>query len=125
MKLNTMAEGFLNESLNGFRKGRSCTDAIFSLKQILEKRRELNLPTYLQFLDYKRAYDSVDRSKLWSILESYDVQQNLINAIKSLYKNTEICIRISDTKISEAVTVNVGLCQGCGLPPVLFNIYIK
>jgi sorting nexin-29 len=63
MKLNIIAEGFLNESLNSFRKGRSCTDAIFSLKRILEKRREFNLLTYLLFLDYKKAYDSVDRSK--------------------------------------------------------------
>jgi hypothetical protein len=125
MKVNTTAEGFLNESLNGFRRGRSCTDAIFSLQQILEKRREFNLPTYLLFLDYKKTYDSINRSKLWSILESYDVQQNLINAIKCLYKNTEICIKISDTKISKPVTVNAGLCQGCGLPPVLFNIYIN
>jgi hypothetical protein len=94
MKLNTIAKGFLNESLNGFRKGRSYTDAIFSLKHILEKRREFSLLTYLLFLDYKKAYDSVDRSKLWSILECYDVQQNLINATKkaileyrNLYKN--------------------------------------
>jgi hypothetical protein len=125
MKLNTIAKGFLNENLNLFRKGRSCTDAIFSLEQILEKRREFNLPTYVLFLDYEKAYDSVDRSKLWSILESYEVQQNLINAIKSLYKNTEICIKISDTKISKPVIVNVGLRQGCGLSPVLFNIYIN
>jgi hypothetical protein len=55
MKLNTIAEGFLRESLNGFRKGHSCMDAIFSLKQILEKRREFRLPTYLLFLDYKKS----------------------------------------------------------------------
>jgi hypothetical protein len=56
-------------------------------------------------------------------LESYDVQQNLINSIKSVYKNTEICIKISDTKTYKPVTVNVGLRQGCGLLSVLFNIY--
>jgi hypothetical protein len=105
-----------------FRKGCSCADAILSLKQILEKRRDFNLSTYLLFLDYKKAYNSVDSSKLRFILENYDVQQNLINATKSLHKNTEICIKISDTKISEPVTVNVGLHHGCGLSPVLFNI---
>jgi hypothetical protein len=95
------------------------------LKQILEKRKELNLPTYLPFMNYNKACDSADRSKLWTIVESYDVQQDLINAIKSLYKKTEIYIRVSDTKISKPVTVNVRLCQECGLSPILFNIHIN
>jgi hypothetical protein len=49
-KLKIIAESFLSEILSGFRKERSCMDAIFSQKQILEKRREFNPPTYLLLL---------------------------------------------------------------------------
>jgi hypothetical protein len=50
----------LLEEQNGFRKGRSC---IFSASQIIEKHREFNIPTYIAFIDFKKALDSVDRDK--------------------------------------------------------------
>jgi hypothetical protein len=34
-------------------------------------------------------------------------------------------IKMSGTKISKSIIVNVGLCQGCGLLPVLFKIHIN
>jgi hypothetical protein len=67
-----------------------CTDAIFVIKQLTEKRREYNLPLSLLFLDYETAYDRVDRCKLWNILIEYLIPLNLVNAIKSLYDNTTI-----------------------------------
>ena len=48
----------------GFRKGRSCTVAIFTVQQIIEKRKEHNLPLLLLFIDHKKAYDNVNRDKL-------------------------------------------------------------
>ena len=95
-KLQPIAEKILQEEQCGFRKGRSCIDAIFTIKQIMEKRIEYNLPLYLLFLDYVKAYDRVKRTKLWSILEEYKVPSNLINAVKSLYDQTEIKIRMQN-----------------------------
>jgi sorting nexin-29 len=54
----------LFEEQNGFRKGRPCMDCIFSASQIIEKHREFNISTYMVFIDFKRAFDSVDRDKL-------------------------------------------------------------
>jgi hypothetical protein len=50
------------------------------------REKELDLLTYLLFLGYKTAYVSADRTKLWAVLESYDVPQDQINAIRSVYK---------------------------------------
>ena len=54
----------------GFRKGRSCTDAIFTVQQIMEKRKEHNLPLFLLFIDYEKAYDNVKRDKLWEMMDN-------------------------------------------------------
>jgi hypothetical protein len=54
-KLNTYSEAILEEEQCGFRRERSTTDAIFTLQQILEKRREFNLPTFIPFVDYEKA----------------------------------------------------------------------
>ena len=45
----------------GFRKGRSCPDAIFTVQQMMEKRKEHNLLLFLLFIDYEKTYDNVNR----------------------------------------------------------------
>jgi hypothetical protein len=42
---------------------KSTTDAICTLQQILEKRREFNLPTFILFVDYEKAYDNLTPTK--------------------------------------------------------------
>jgi len=54
----------------GFRKGRSYTDAIFTVQQIMVKRKEHNLPLFLLFIAYEKAYDNVDRDKLWEMMDN-------------------------------------------------------
>jgi hypothetical protein len=56
MKLQKYSEAFITETQNGFRKVRSCTDPIFSLKFLTEKRREFNLETRLPFIGYNKAF---------------------------------------------------------------------
>ena len=63
-RLTVVAEALLLEEQKGFRKGRPCMECIFSVLQIIEKHREFNIPTYMAFIDFKKAFDSVDRDKL-------------------------------------------------------------
>ena len=55
MRLTAIGEVLLLEEQNGFTKGRSCTDCIFSASQIIEKHREFNIPTYIDFIDFKKT----------------------------------------------------------------------
>jgi len=47
------------EEQSGFRTGQSCTDNIFCMKQVIEKRNATNRETHLLFVDLTKAYDSV------------------------------------------------------------------
>ena len=76
-----------------FRKGRSCTDAIFTMQQIMEKRKEHNLPLFLLFIDYEKAYDNVNRDKPWEMMDN-TIPNYLVNIIKCIYRNTKIRIKI-------------------------------
>ena len=107
----------------GFRKGHSCTDAIFTVQQIMEKRKEHNLALLLLFIDYEKAYDNANRDKLWEMMDN-KIPNYLLNSIKCIYRNTKIRIKFNDG-ISEPICINKGVRQGCGLSPVLFNIYIN
>ena len=122
-RIKPRAEALLRENQCGFRKGRGCTDQLFSLRVIIEKAREYHRPLYICFVDLRRAYDSVNREALWSVLQHcYHLPPKMLNIIKSLHNNTSAAVR-SYGKISDSFPVSVGVKQGCVLAPTLFNLY--
>ena len=79
---------------------------------------------YALFVDLRKAYDSIPRLALWLLLERVGVPPVMLNIIKSLHEGMRVKIR-SDGGTSEAFPVTNGLCQGCTMAPVLFNIYFS
>jgi len=77
-----------------FRKGRICTDALFTVQQIIKKRKEHNLPLFLLFIDYEKAYDNVNRDKLWEMMDN-KIPNYLINTIKCIHRNTKVRIKFN------------------------------
>ena len=69
-QLQQIAESELPDTQCGFRKGRSCTDQIFSARQLIEKFDKHRTPGFLAFIDLKRAYDSVSREALARLADS-------------------------------------------------------
>lgn len=122
-KLTDLVDESLLECQNGFRKGRSCTDATYTIKLIMEKRIEFNKQTHICFVDFEKAYDKVDRTRLFEILNKRSVPKNLIQALKAMYSGTKIQVRL-ENETSECAQINGGVRQGCPASCVLFNIYI-
>ena len=120
-KLNEHVEDEMAEEQCGFGKGRSCTDAIFAVQQITEKRKEHHLPRFLLFIDYEKAYHKVNRGKLWEMMDN-KIPKYLLSIIKFIYRNTKARIKFNYS-ISEPVHIDKGVRQGCDLSPVLLNIY--
>ena len=67
-RITTAVDGILRQEQAGFRKGKSCIDHIFVLKQILEQSHEWNGSLYVVFVDFEKAFDSLHRYSLWKIL---------------------------------------------------------
>ena len=57
----------------GFRKGRGTRDQISNIRWIIEKAREFQKNIYFCFIDYAKAFDSVDPNKLWTILKEIGI----------------------------------------------------
>ena len=58
----------LRDQQAGFRRNRSCADQIATLRIIVEQSTEWNSSLYINFIDYEKAFDSMDRETLWKIL---------------------------------------------------------
>jgi len=114
----------LVDEQNGFRKKRSTIDHISSLTSIIETRKKLNMSTYCAFIDFKKAYDSIDRFKLWRCLSDTGVSGKLFTSVRSLYTSVSSCVRVNSHH-TDWFNVSCGLRQGCILSPLLFNFYIN
>ena len=123
-KCREIVESKLKDGLCGFLPGRSTTDQIFTLKQIFEKSWEYGKDLFACFADLEKAYGRVPRDKLWKILQEYDVNSQLLHAIKSFYCRPKVCVRVNGRQ-SKPFHVGVGLRQGCVLSPLLFIVYIN
>jgi hypothetical protein len=82
-RIRPILELQLNDSQMGFRKDRSCTDALFVIKQLTEKVIEYDRRFHAAFIGQEKAFDRVSREQLCEILAKYGVSQHMINVCKS------------------------------------------
>lgn len=106
----------------GFAKGRGTREQILNIRQLIEKHREFRQPLILCFIDYNKAFDCVQWTKLWDVLHEMGVPDHLISLIQSLYEASSATVRCHNTE-SKHFQPKKGVRQGCILSPVLFNIY--
>jgi len=84
-RLATYIEREIPEEQAGFRKGRETRDQIANIRWILERAIEYGKTIFMCFIDYNKAFDCVDHSRLWITLRSMGVPEHLTALIKSLY----------------------------------------
>ena len=85
-----------------------------------ENRGRKNRPLYLAFIDFKKAYDSIDRRKLIEVLIQFRINPIIIDLIVQMYKDDNTVIKIGN--ITEKVEVTGGIRQGCCISTLLFKL---
>ena len=122
-RLRPKIEPILRKNQNGFRPGRSTLGQILTLRRIIEEITYCNKTAALIFVDFSKAFDSVNREKMFEILGLYGIPTKIINAIKVLYSNTKSTILTPDGE-TEHFDILAGILQGDTLAPFLFIIVI-
>ena len=107
----------------GFRKGYQTSDHIFTLHALIENYFRNNKgPLYVCFVDFKKAFDSMDHKLSLQQLVTYGIKGNFLKVISSLYHQVKSCVRGNDN-LTDIFPCNRGVQQGCLLSPVFF-VYI-
>ncbi len=97
----------------------------FVLTSIIEKIMSENKDTFCSFIDMQNAFDWVNRDMLFYRLLDYNIDGNIYNCIKALYRHPSACIKINGY-ISEWFDISSGVWQGDSLSPAaLFGLYIN
>lgn len=123
-RLHPYSESTIGEYQGGFRVGRSTSDQLFNIRQILEKCKEYNIEIHQLFVDFKAAYDSVIRNKLWRVMEEFGIPNKLISLTKLTLDGAKSRVRVRG-KLSDVFDIEEGLRQGDPLATLLFNFTLE
>ena len=117
-------EGLFSKAQAGFRRKEECVIQSACLLEITKRRKLMGLPTYMFFVDLKKAYDTVRQEALMTKIDFYGVRRRALGFIRGLYSQSRIQVRVGGT-VSEPADLLRGVRQGDPLSPVLFNIFIN
>ena len=105
-------------------QGRSTSDQTFLLQTLVDKYvKKGNKKIFAAFIDFKKAFDTVDRSILITRLKGLGISDTFLNNISAMYNDTKYSIKLNKGNLP-SIDSNLGLKQGCPLSPLLFNLYI-
>jgi endonuclease/exonuclease/phosphatase family metal-dependent hydrolase len=123
-RLKPLMESFLHPYQAGFRRGMSTSDQIFCIRQIIQKSHDMNTETDHLFIDFKAAYDSIDREQLWMLMAEFGFPNKMIRLLKATLTGVVSRVKV-EGRLSDAFHTEIGLKQGDGVSTMLFNIALE
>ncbi len=87
-----------------------CRDGFFTLKALLNARRNHDLASYVGFVDLAKAYTTTNHKLLIDILRRYGAPPKFVTAIKMIYRNNTCMLKI-ENKVTE-IPQTMGYIKG-------------
>ena len=108
----------------GFKRNHSTIDHMFTLMTFVQKQFSQNRKLYVAFIDFEKAFDSINRSILWPILFRNGIHGKLYKCIISMYECVKARVRCGGT-LTDVINCTAGVKQGDICSPILFSLFIN
>jgi len=113
----------------GFRRNHSTCTAMFTLQHSIHstctsRRAHAAQPLYVCYIDFQKAFDNVQRHRLWRRLHCIGIKGQLLHVIQNIYTRTPMHIKINGRLNAHTINPIKGVKQGCPLSPTLFGVFI-
>ena len=119
-----LKNGWVRDNQIGFTKGGRMEYNHFILqylvRKVMDSRRIGHKLLVLVALDFKKAYDSIDRGKLIETLVKFKINPLIINLVAKVYSGDTTIIRAGGKKAE--IRVTSGIKQGCTASTVFFKL---
>ncbi len=123
-RLEDLLPQIINPDQSGFVKARYTSDNIWRLLNIIDHLTLHNRTALLLSLDAVKAFNRVEWSYLFAIMEKFNLGEKCIGWVRTMYSNPQAQICINGT-LTEKFGLFRGCRQGCPLCPFLFNLAIE
>ena len=107
----------------GFRSGFSTTDHIHTLNQIIEKTNEYRKPLCMAFIDYEKAFDSVEIPAVLRAIRNQGVEEIYCRILEDIYKDGTAAIKVHAE--TSKIPIKKGVRQGDTISPKLFTACLE
>ena len=104
----------------GFREGFSTMDHLLAINQLIEKSNEYQLDLCIGFIDYEKAFDSIEHPDLFQALREIGINEGYVCILEDIYTDATSRIHL-DSDVSEIVKISRGVRQGDTLSPKVFT----
>ena len=112
--------GIIKWNQVGFTDGGRAEYNHFALQYVVEKAFKKKEKLIVVVLDFKKAFDSIDRKKLIEVLIEYRINPYIIDLVAKIYSNEKTTICIGD--MEKEIEINVGIKQGCTASTTFFKL---
>jgi hypothetical protein len=123
-RIEAKVANFIGKTQFGFRKGCGTREAIGVMRMVCERSLELGNEVFVCFVDFEKAFDRVNWTKMMEVLKKLGVDWKDRRMISSLYMEQTATVRIAD-ECAEPSVIGCGVRQGCCLSPLLFSVYVE
>ena len=120
-RIRPSIDSLLRPSQNGFRPGRKTTSHLLALRRIIEELQNHKKEAVITFIDFKKAFDSIDRKKMLKILSSYGIPPETVAALKVMYENTSALVTTPEGN-TDVFKIDKAVLLGDPPAPFLFIV---
>ena len=91
-RMKNVLPSVIHANQSGFMKGRFIGETARSILDIIAHTESLQLPGVLLFIDFEKAFDSIEHEFLYKVLECFNFGPSFIKWIQTFYNNLSSCV---------------------------------